>query len=116
MNGGRDAAVTWIAPVGDGTYARVHAAQYSTALGWHTNRLLPTPAQIDAMELHVDINDAGHVDLALAASGSAICFFVDSTGPVLFDLNYRRYTPAGGWGALQSVEDAGRIGLANTAS
>jgi len=109
---------------------------------------------LDAIELHVDINDAGHVvvvwadrddggvyanrytpaagwqsrdllsetlgpgtpvvfDLALAASGSAICFFVDSTGPVLFDLNYRRYTPAGGWGALQSVEDAGRIGLAN---
>ncbi|HKE20092.1 MAG TPA: Ig-like domain-containing protein [Kofleriaceae bacterium] len=96
INDARDVVVAWTAD--DSDFNDVpHVAQFSTELGWHTNRLLPAPPDITAHSLRADINE----------SGQAMVAWADPQG---FGVYANRYTPADGWLPVDVLSDS--VGLA----
>jgi hypothetical protein len=88
INENRDAVLVWF-----GFGATPSVAQYSSALGWHTNRGLPSGAAMDVAQPRVAINQSNNIFVAWA----------DHLGQRPYAA---RFTPVDGWQTAQVLSTA----------
>jgi hypothetical protein len=94
INGGRAAAVVWVAPANPGDIGNTaYTAQYSEQAGWHTKRALPMGAG----------SRADYVRVGMNASGDTLVTWVDTAQSYIY---VNRFTPAGNWETAVAISSA----------
>lgn len=101
INNARDAVVAWTDTASISSPPLLYAAQYSSALGWHTNRQLSLGPMIAAHNTTAAINEAGHIMVAWTASNYTLV---------------NRFSPASGWQDAEQMTSTFSLGTAHVSA